>query len=224
VASLADTTAPDLDLDLTGLIGNHSESQNWSGYAATEGGYTGVSATWTASDVASGSPAGVDAAWVGIGGVKSRDLIQAGTQRVVLGNGATRHEAWVELLPGASEKVPLTVRPGDAIRVSISQQEPKLWLIAFTNISSGQTYQVTKRYASSLSSAEWIEEVPSSGRGRTLPLNNFGTIRFSQASAVRGTQMLTIADSGAHAVTMTAPGACRWPSPRDSARTARASA
>jgi hypothetical protein len=200
----ADTSAP--DLDLTGLIGNHSESQNWSGYAATEGGYTGVSATWSASDVASGSPAGVDAAWVGIGGVKSRDLIQAGTQRIVVGNGATRHEAWVELLPRASETVPLTVRPGDIIRVSINQQEPDLWLIAFTNMSSGQAYEVTKRYASSLSSVEWIEEAPSSGRGRTLPLNNFGTIRFSQASAVRGPQMLTVAESGAHAVTMTAPG------------------
>jgi len=200
----ADTSAP--ELDLTGLIGNHAESQNWSGYAATEGGYTGVSATWSVSDVASGSPAGVDAAWVGIGGVKSRDLIQAGTQRVVMANGATRQEAWVELLPRASETVPLTVHRGDVIRVSIDQQATDTWLIAFTNTTSGQTYQVTKRYASSLSSAEWIEEAPSSGRGRPLPLSNFGTIRFSQASAVRGTQTQTIAESGAHAVTMTAPG------------------
>jgi len=213
----ADTSAP--ELDLTGLIGNHAESQNWSGYAATEGSYTGVQATWTVPDIGLSSAAGIDAAWVGIGGVRSRDLIQAGTQRIVVANGATRHEAWVELLPRASETVPLTVRPGDTIRVSINQQEPELWLIAFANMSSGQTYQVTKRYASSLSSAEWIEEAPSSGRGRTLPLSNFGTIRFSQASAVRGTQPQTIAESGAHAVTMTALSGwrqgslARWPCP-----------
>jgi Peptidase A4 family len=193
------------NLDLTGLAGNHSESQNWAGYAATEGGYTGVSATWTTSD-ALPSPVGFDAAWVGIGGVTSRDLIQAGTQRSLQRNGATRHEAWIEVLPRASEIIPMTIGSGDTIRVSISQQGPELWVIVFTNITSGQTYQVSKRYASSLSSVEWIEEVPSSGRGRILPLANFGAMHFSQAAAMRGEQLLTIAESAAHPITMTAPG------------------
>jgi hypothetical protein len=199
-----DASAP--ALDVTGLLGNQAESQNWAGYAATDGGYTGVSATWTIPDVALNSPAGVDAAWVGIGGVRSRDLIQAGTQRTVQDNGATQHEAWVEVLPRASETVPLTIGPGDTIRVSIEQRGPEAWLIAFTNISNGQTYQVTKRYASSLSSVEWVEEAPSAGRRRILPLDDFGTVRFSQASAVRDTQVLSISQSGAHAVTMFTPG------------------
>jgi hypothetical protein len=200
-------SAPAPALDVTGLLGNQARSQNWAGYAATEGSYTGVSATWTIPDVALSSPAGMDAAWVGIGGVRSRDLIQAGTQRTVLGNGTTEQEAWLELLPRASETVPLTVGPGDTIRVSIDQQGPETWLIAFANMSSGQTYQVTRRYASSLSSAEWVEEAPSAGRrARTLPLDDFGTIRFSQASAVRDGQALSISQSGAHAITMITPG------------------
>jgi hypothetical protein len=203
------STLPDdgtTDLDLTGLVGNHSESQNWSGYAATEGGYTGVVATWTVPDGALNSPAGMDAAWVGIGGVRGKDLIQAGTQRTVLSNGATRHEAWVELLPRASETVPLSLGSGDTVRVSINQQGPESWLIVLVNVTRGQTYQTTRRYASSLSSVEWIHEAPTSGRGRTVPLDNFGTIRFTQAAAMRGTQVLTIAESGAHPVTMTGPG------------------
>jgi len=202
-ATPTDANAP--ELVVTGLLGNQPESQNWAGYAATEGGYTSVSATWSMPEIGLASPPGIDAAWVGIGGVRSHDLIQAGTLRTVLDNGATQQEAWVELLPRGSETVPLNLGPSDLIRVSIDQQGPETWLIAFTNLTSGQTYQVTKRYASSLSSAEWIEEAPSAGRRRTLPLDNFGTIRFSQASAVRDTQLVNIAQSAAHAITMITP-------------------
>ncbi len=199
-----DSSAP--ALVVTGLLGNQAESQNWSGYAATEGRYTAVRATWTVPDIGLGSPAGVDAAWVGIGGVRSPDLIQAGTQRTVLQNGSTQQEAWVELLPRAPETVPLPVGAGDTISVSIDQQGPEMWLIAFTNSTSGNTYQLSKHYASSLSSVEWVEEAPSAGRRRTLPLDNFGTVRFTDAMTVRETQLLNVAQSGAHAITMITPG------------------
>src|SRR4030088_3557927 len=62
----ADAPAP--ELVVTSLLGNQAQSQNWAGYAATEGRYTGVSATWTVPDIGLTSPAGIDAAWVGIGG------------------------------------------------------------------------------------------------------------------------------------------------------------
>ncbi|MCA1645246.1 MAG: hypothetical protein LC797_07165, partial [Chloroflexi bacterium] len=190
---------------VTGLLGKQDESQNWAGYAATGGGYTSVSATWTVPDIGLASPAGIDAAWVGIGGVRSRDLIQAGTQRTVLQSGATQQEAWVELLPRTSETVPLKVGSGETIRVAIDQQGSETWLVAFTNITSGQTYQVTKKYASSLSSVEWVEEAPSAGRRRTLPLDNFGTVRFSEASAVRNGEVQNILQTGAHRITMITP-------------------
>jgi hypothetical protein len=181
-------------------------SANWSGYAATGGTYTAVSGTWTVPQFAPNSPAGADATWVGIGGVNTRDLIQAGTQQTVSGNGATQYQAWVETLPQASHPVPLTVNPGDSISISITQspQTKNEWQVAYTNNTTGQTYQVTENYSSSMSSAEWIEEAPSATRGRQIPLDNFGTIDFSQGSAVKDGQTVNIADAGAKPITMVA--------------------
>jgi hypothetical protein len=185
-----------------------STSQNWSGYAATGGTYTSVSGTWTVPKFAPDSPAGADAAWVGIGGVSSTDLIQAGTQQTVSGSGSTQYQAWVETLPQASHPVPLTIHPGDSVSVSISQQPQAQdqWLVSFSNNSTGQTYQVTEHYASSLSSVEWIQEAPSAARGRQLSLDNFGTINFTDASAVKDGKQVNVAAAGAKAITMIGRG------------------
>ncbi|HLZ31942.1 MAG TPA: G1 family glutamic endopeptidase [Chloroflexota bacterium] len=204
VATSPGDVAP-AELVVTDLFGNRAESQNWSGYAATAGGYTAVSATWTIPDLVPQSAPGTDADWIGIGGVHSGDLIQAGTLRTVLGSGDARQEAWVELLPHGPVTVPLAVNPGDSVAVAISQQGPETWLVVITNATSGRAYQATQHYASSLSSVEWVAEAPSSGRGRALPLDDFGTVRFTAASAVRDDQLLTIAESGAQAITMITP-------------------
>ncbi len=181
-------------------------SANWSGYAATGGTYTSVSGTWTVPQFAPQSPAGADATWVGIGGVNTRDLIQAGTQQTVSGSGTTQYQAWVEKLPQASHPVPLKVNPGDSISIAITQspQAKNEWQVSYTNNTTGQTYQVTEDYASSMSSAEWIEEAPSAARGRQIPLDTFGTIDFSQGSAVKNGQTVNIADAGAKPITMVA--------------------
>jgi hypothetical protein len=149
------------------------------------------------------SPAGADATWVGIGGVNTRDLIQAGTQQTVSGSGSTQYQAWVETLPQASHPVPLTISPGDSVSVSVSQspQAQDQWQVAFTNNTTGQTYQVTEHYTSSLSS-----EAPSAARGRQLPLDHFGSVSFSQGSAVKNGQTVSIAASGAQPITMVASG------------------
>ena len=183
-------------------------SQNWSGYAATGGTYTAVNGTWTVPEFAPDSPAGVDATWVGIGGVSSTDLIQAGTQQTVSGSGSTQYQAWVETLPQASHPVPLSVNPGDSVSVAITQdpQNKTQWKVAFTNNTTGQTYQVTENYRSSLSSAEWIEEAPTALRGRQLPLDDFGSVSFSQGSTVKNGQSVSIADAGAQPITMMARG------------------
>jgi peptidase A4-like protein len=183
-------------------------SRNWSGYAATGGSYTAVSGSWSVPQFAPNSQAGADATWVGIGGVNSRDLIQAGTQQTVSGSGSTQYQAWVETLPQASHPVPLAVNPGDSVSVSITQSPDAQdqWQVAFTNNTTGQTYQVTEHYTSSLSSAEWIEEAPSAARGRQLPLDNFGSITFSQGSTVKDGQTESIADAGARPITMVARG------------------
>jgi peptidase A4-like protein len=184
---------------------NQNTSHNWSGYAATGGSYSEVSGTWNVPQFAADGPSGIDAAWVGIGGVRSRDLIQAGTQQTVSGSGRTQYQAWIEMLPRASRPVPLAVHPGDSISVDIAEQSTDHWLIHFSNNTTGQTYDTTQVYTSSHSSAEWVEEAPSAGGrggGGILPLDNFGTIQFSAGSAVKNGQTVTIADTGARAITM----------------------
>jgi hypothetical protein len=176
-------------------------SRNWSGYAARGGTFTSVSATWTVPQLAIDGPFGADAAWVGIGGLSGRDLIQAGTQQSVSGAGSVTYQAWIEMLPAASRPVPLTVLPGHAVSVSIDQQAGDAWLISFTNLTSGATLQRSVQYASSLSSAEWIEEAPFARR-RVLPISQFGSLSFSAASAVKDGDSQTIADLGARAISL----------------------
>ncbi|HLZ25787.1 MAG TPA: G1 family glutamic endopeptidase [Chloroflexota bacterium] len=177
-------------------------SHNWSGYAATGGTYTSVTGTWTVPQFTADGTFGIDAAWVGIGGVDSHDLIQAGTQQTVNGSGSTQYEAWIEMLPRTSRPVPLRVHAGDSVTVSIAEQSPDQWLISFTNNTTGQPYQTTQHYVSSRSSADWVEEAPSGGRGNLLPLDNFGTIAFSNGTAVKDGQTVTIAGANAHSITM----------------------
>jgi hypothetical protein len=144
---------------------------------------------------------GADASWVGIGGLSSRDLIQAGTQATVSGGGTVQYRAWIEMLPAASESVPLSVTGGDAVSVTITQKAATDWLIAMKNETTGDTYSITVQYASSNSSAEWVQEAPTAARGQ-LPLDQFGTVQFTGASAIRDGRSLTLAELGARAITM----------------------
>ncbi len=182
--------------------GDESTSHNWSGYAATGGSYTAVSGSWTVPQFTPDASFGMDATWVGIGGVRSRDLIQAGTQQVVSGSGATQYEAWIETLPQVAHPVALAIHPGDSVTVSLVEQSPNQWLVSFSNTTTGQTFQQNVSYNSSHSSAEWVEEAPSAGRGTILPLDDFGKIDFTGGSAVRDGQTVSIAASGARGITM----------------------
>lgn len=182
--------------------GNNPESRNWAGYAATGGKFTAVSATWTVPQFAPDSPPGADATWVGIGGVRGGDLVQAGTQETVSGRGLTRYEAWVETLPQSSQPVQLPINAGDSITISVEQQGPNLWQVSYTNNTSGKSLQLSVPYQSSLSSAEWVVEAPSARRGRLLPLDSFGSVSFTQASAVKNGQTVSIAQAGARPITM----------------------
>ena len=176
-------------------------SRNWSGYAARGGTFTSVAATWTLPRLALDDSFGADAAWVGIGGLRTRDLIQAGTEQTSSGNGSVTYQAWVETLPEAAKAVPLTVLPGDTITVSVDQQSGDTWLFTFANLTSGQGLQRSVQYASSLNSAEWIEEAPFARR-RILPISQFGSITFSNGSAVKDGQSLTIADLAARSISL----------------------
>jgi peptidase A4-like protein len=177
-----------------------SSSSNWSGYAASGGTFTSVTGTWTVPTV-SPAQAGADATWVGIGGLTSSDLIQAGTQAMVDGNGTVAYSSWIEMLPASSRPVPLSVTAGDSVTVTITQQSGNDWLIAMKNNTTGGTYNITVQYSSSNSSAEWVQEAPSVGRG-LVPLDQFGTVQFTGASAVRDGKTMSASALGAKAITM----------------------
>src|SRR5438445_4270907 len=106
-------------------------------------------------------------------------------------------------MSAASHRIPLTVAHGDSVNVSIAQQGTgsNAWKIAFKTNASGQTYQTRVHYASSLSSAEWIEEAPSGPNG-VVPLDNFGSVAFSSASAVQNGQTVDLSQAGAQPITM----------------------
>jgi len=176
-----------------------SSSSNWSGYAANGGAFTSVTGTWTVPTV-SPTGTGADATWVGIGGLTSTDLIQAGTQAMVDG-GAVEYSAWIEMLPQSSRNVPLTVTAGDSVTVTITQQSGNDWLIAIKNNTTNGAYNITVQYSSSNSSAEWVQEAPSIGRG-LVSLDQFGVVQFSGASAVRDGRKMSAAALGAKAITM----------------------
>lgn len=177
------------------------KSYNWSGYAALSGTFTAVEGTWTVPRPTGGRTIASGATWVGIGGVRHRDLIQAGTEELVLGPEHVRYSAWVELLPGPSHTVRLVVHPGDSVTVSLIEQASDRWLVSLHNNSTGESYQATLTYQSSLSSAEWVEEAPSGRRG-IVPLENFGTVKIGDAIVTEGGKQVTAAEAGAAPVTM----------------------
>ncbi len=177
-------------------------SLNWAGYVADEGTFTSVGSTWIVPTVAAASSTEADVTWVGIGGVTKSDLIQVGTQAVTNGSGGVTYEAWYEILPQATAQIPLTISAGDSVTVSLTEVSSNNWQISFKDNTTNQTYQTSVEYASSHSSAEWIEEMPSSASG-LVPLDNFGSVSFAGGTAVMNGNTVTIAGSGAQPLSMT---------------------
>ena len=175
-------------------------SSNWSGYVANGGTYTSVTGTWIVPQV-SATTTGADATWVGIGGVTGTDLIQAGTQATVTGDGSVTYSTWTEILPDFSRTTPLEVTAGDSVTVTITEQTSGIWLIVMVNNTTRDSYEKTLRYASSRSSAEWVQEAPSTSRG-IVPLDDFGTVRFLAGSAVRDGKALGLSALGATPIAM----------------------
>ncbi len=197
------TAAPTAPSGASGIPADPTAlSQNWAGYASSAGTYTAVSGTWTVPQFAASSAAGLDATWLGIGGIKGHDLIQAGTQEQTSGASQTKYSAWVEALPQTSRPVPLVIRAGDSISVSLTEPSAGNWQVALINNTTGQNYQDTAQYTSSNSSAEWIEEAPSSGRGGVLPIDDFGTVKFTGASASQNGQTVSLSQAGAQAIAL----------------------
>jgi hypothetical protein len=168
--------------------GGTTDSLNWSGYAVTGSGITGVDSTFKVPS-AGLDPPGFAATWAGIGGYNTSDLIQAGVEEQsfpsnpLLGN---QYQAWYELLPASETPISncsgdssCAVTPGDSVTVNIRNVSGNTWSVSLTDAGKwAWSKKVT--YRSSKSSAEWILEAPTVG-AQTL-LANVGTVPFGPTS------------------------------------------
>lgn len=175
-------------------------SRNWSGYVANNGPYNGITGTWQVASVAN-SNFSAHATWVGIGGVENTDLIQAGTQSIIDRNGEVSYEAFYETLPDVAQSLDVNIQPGDSVTVSLTEVKTGQWQINFKNNTNHENISFPVNYDSSLSSADWIEEAPSSLRG-IIPLADFGKVNFTEAYAYQNNTQISLTDTQAKPVTM----------------------
>jgi Peptidase A4 family len=159
-----------------------STSTNWSGYAvsAPSGSVSFVSGSWTVSKVTGTGPA-YSVAWVGIDGYTSSSVEQIGTEADIV-NGKAVYSAWYEMYPQPSVTISsLTINPGDSITASVTASG-STFTLRITDSTTNKAFTTNQSAPSAQkSSAEWIEEAPSSNN--VLPLANFGTETFSNAKA-----------------------------------------
>jgi len=193
-------------------LADTATSSNWAGYAVsavptTDGTdpvpltFTSVSGTWVepAASCTTGTNA-YAAFWVGLGGFSdtSQALEQIGTEVDCSASNTARHSVWYELVPAEPVQLKLKIRAGDRISaiVTVSGQTVSLRLRNLTR-KTIFTRKLTMD-APDVSSAEWIAEAPSAcsnfGRCRVLPLTNFGTVSFSNATATVAGHTGTISD------------------------------
>ena len=178
-------------------------STNWSGYVAVSGTFSAVSASWYVPQVTgNGSTTTADATWVGIGGVSSNDLIQVGTDNTVDASGKVTSVIFYELLPAAAQMVTgFTVSPGDLIQASLTGSG-STWTISATDVTTKQIFKTDVSYASTMSSAEWVQEDPSYVSGQLVPLDNFGTVNISGGSVTKNGAVMSLASAGVSSITL----------------------
>lgn len=170
--------------------------------------FTAVSGSWIVpAATGNGSADSADSTWVGVGGVNTSDLIQAGTENTVHANGQVETYAFFEMLPAPAMLITsMTVKAGDSVSAAVTEITKGTWRISVRDNTTQQTYTTTVSYTSSYASAEWIEEDPSYLNGALVPLDNFGSATFSNGSTTARTLILSIASSGAQPITLTDSG------------------
>ncbi len=158
-------------------------TMNWSGYAATgtAGTFTSVSTSWAQPAVTCGTADTFSSFWVGLDGIGTPTIEQTGTEADCSG-GAAVYSGWYEIFPAAPVFYNEPVQPGDAMSASVVANGGGSFTLTLTDATQGWN-QVTNQVVpgAELASAEVIAEAPSSQT--VLPLANFGTVNFTNATA-----------------------------------------
>ncbi len=165
------------------------ESTNWSGYAATSGTFTSVTASWTQPAATCTSGDQYSAFWVGLDGYSSDTVEQTGSEADCVGK-TPEYYAWYEAYPAASNDYSSEpVKAGDSFTATVtylgaSGRNGSEFSLTITDNSEPwtKTTDVTVNGARR-SSAEVIAEAPCcTFSGGILPLTDFGTVYFTGAT------------------------------------------
>lgn len=164
-------------------------SSNWSGYAIASNlktpavdAVTNVQGSWVVPALSCTSATAYSSMWVGIDGYSDNTVEQTGTEQNCY-RKVPSYYAWYEIYPHSSVRVNLPVNAGDAMTGSVQFSAPYNYVLTLTDITTGKSFTTTQRLSGAdRESAEWIAEAPSSFFG-VLPLSDFGTANFTNASA-----------------------------------------
>ena len=162
---------------------NSVTSSNWSGYAAHNGPYKSISASWVEPR---GHCSGTtrhkySSFWVGLDGYNSGTVEQTGSE-VDCKSGKPKYYSWFEMFPKFPVIFSNTVRPGDHFHGSVTFNGGGRFTLKLSDRTRGWTHTEHKSLSRARrSSAEVIVEAPSSSRGGVLPLADFGTVHISSA-------------------------------------------
>jgi hypothetical protein len=194
------------ELETRALPSNYL-STNWSGYAVESPSFTNpaghvitkVQGSWKVPTVSSlDTGLGWSSTWVGIDGFSSNSVEQIGTEQdTALTSafyGQPQYYAWIEMYPAypltiqkwTDDGSPATISPNDSITASViytglpgdtTSNSP--FNLKLTDVTTGHYYTTSQTYTGAQrSSAEWIEEAPSSRSG-VLPLADFQSVSFT---------------------------------------------
>ena len=159
-------------------------SENWAGYTSAGGAgmFTSVSASWVQPAVTCTATDTFSSFWVGLDGDGTNSVEQTGTEADCNG-GAAAYQGWFEMFPAAPVFYTNPVQPGDAMSASAVANGGGAFTLTLTDTTQGWTQQTNQSSnIAQLGSAEVIAEAPSSGNGTVLPLSNFGTVNFTDAT------------------------------------------
>jgi hypothetical protein len=218
VAATAVGAAPSASAATTDV--QQADSANWAGYVVgnSSGGgggqFSTVSGSWVQPSVQCSSGQSYSAFWVGLGGSgqQSGSLEQTGTEADCTSSGAVDDFAWYELVPAAPVRLDLAMHSGDHVTGKVTVNGTQV-IVALSDQTTGGSVTKTLQMSNpDASTAEWIAEAPSTcdqtSNCQPLPLADFNSVNFTNASATAGGHTGTISDPSwtADAVTLDGGG------------------
>ncbi|WP_412543428.1 G1 family glutamic endopeptidase [Longispora sp. K20-0274] len=157
----------------------HSD-EIWGGYTAYGSTFHSISATWNIPALDCSANRGIASPWVGLDGWDSSTVEQIGIDFDCT-TGRAQYKPWVEMYPQDSIYFTNTVRAGDSMTGSVTDDGGHWFTLTLTDSTQGWTKTFSKYLASSRSvNAEAIIEPI--GGGNVPKLARFDALRFTDVT------------------------------------------